>query len=185
MADEEYEILPHKLLADLKEDVDALKKKLMEPDKKANELILEIESLKDAVAELNEIFRKTLEEIKGEDSVAKDIKKIVGQNETIARGMVAISDKLEEFMIKFRQVSPPTMSAPPPRMVAPSPAFYSPQHMMSPPVTPGPRFAPPPQMEPPLTASPTLPLKENTEVDYIPSPPNRSPGGKKSFSLFR
>ena len=44
MADEEYEILPHQLLSDLKYDVEALKKKLSQPDAKANELILEIES---------------------------------------------------------------------------------------------------------------------------------------------
>ena len=40
---QEYEILPHKLISDLKYDVEALKKKLTQPDAKANELILEIE----------------------------------------------------------------------------------------------------------------------------------------------
>ena len=39
MAEAEYEILPHQLLSDLKYDVEALKKKLDQPDSKANELI--------------------------------------------------------------------------------------------------------------------------------------------------
>ena len=61
MADDEYEILPHQLLQDLKYDVEALKKKLTQPDTKSNELILEIESLKDSVHDLNDIFKKALE----------------------------------------------------------------------------------------------------------------------------
>ena len=64
MAEEEYEILPHQLLSDLKTEVEALKKKLTQPDAKANELILEIESLKDSVHELNVVFEKAMEEMK-------------------------------------------------------------------------------------------------------------------------
>ena len=67
MANEDYEILPHQLLSDLKGDVEALKKKLSRPDSKANELILEIESMKDSVHDLNELFNKALEDQKEED----------------------------------------------------------------------------------------------------------------------
>ena len=63
MAEEEYEILPHQLLSDLKYDVEALKKKLTQPDNKINELILEIESLKDSIHELNIVFEKALQEL--------------------------------------------------------------------------------------------------------------------------
>jgi len=112
MADTEYEILPHQLLNDLKYDVEALKKKLTEPDAKSNELILEIESLKDSIHELTIIFQKALEETKEEDShliikkLNEKIQSVVSQNETIARGMVAISDKLEEFMKPQSEVVP-------------------------------------------------------------------------------
>jgi len=104
---EEYEILPHKLISDLKFDVEALKKKLTQPDAKANELILEIESLKDSIHELTTIFQKSLETIQGEGDITKTIlvlnqrlDTVVTQNETIAKGMIAISDKLEDFMSK-------------------------------------------------------------------------------------
>ena len=104
MTEDEYEILPHKLLADLKYDVEALKKKLTEPETKTNELILEIESLKDSIHELNVIFEKALEETKEEDlsklihTLNEKMEMISNQNETIARGMVAIADKLEDFI---------------------------------------------------------------------------------------
>ena len=67
MVDEEYELLPHKLLADLKDDVEMLRKKLNQPETKINELILEIESMKDSIHELNNVFQNALEETKGED----------------------------------------------------------------------------------------------------------------------
>jgi len=106
MAEQEFELLPHQLLEDLKYDVEALKKKLNEPETKSNELILEIETLKDSVHELNTIFKQALDETKEEDIyksiqiLNERIDAVVTQNETIAKGMIAISDKLETFMSK-------------------------------------------------------------------------------------
>ena len=114
MVEEEYEILPHQLLSDLKTEVEALKKKLTQPDAKANELILEIESLKDSVHELNVVFEKAMEEMKDEDAgetlktIKEKLETVVTQNETIARGMIAISDKLEDFMKKQSVTLPAT-----------------------------------------------------------------------------
>ena len=161
--EQEYEILPHKLLADLKYDVEALKKKLTQPDAKANELILEIESLKDSIHELTTIFQKSLEEIQGEGDVTKTmgdlnqrLDKVVSQNETIAKGMVAISDKLENFMrgnTTRQAVSAQTNqvqhtmgmpSMPGPGRVAPRPAVPAPSQPPTPSMPP----MPPPPMRP-------------------------------------
>ncbi len=104
MAGNDYEILPHSLLEDLKYDVEALKKKLQEPETKTNELILEIESLKDSIHELNEVFKKALDTTADEDvfkavsNLNERIDAVVTQNETIARGMIAISDKVDQFI---------------------------------------------------------------------------------------
>jgi uncharacterized phage infection (PIP) family protein YhgE len=104
MVKEDYEILPHSLLEDLKYDVEALKKKLQEPETKTNELILEIESLKDSIHELNEVFKKALDNSEDEDVFSsikhlnERIDAVVTQNETIARGMIAISDKVDQFI---------------------------------------------------------------------------------------
>src|SRR3989344_5315569 len=100
----ENEHLPHSLIVDLKHDVEALKKSLSHPDTKAHELILEIESMKDAVHQLNAIFNKALKEMKDEDitktiqAITEKLNAVANQNETIAQGMVALSDKLDNFM---------------------------------------------------------------------------------------
>ena len=114
MSEKEYELLPHKLLADLKYDVEALKKKLMKPDAKANELILEIESMKDSTHELTVVFQRALEEMKGDEDFSKTIKNLnekittlVSQDETIARGMVALSDKVDELIGNHGPLAPP------------------------------------------------------------------------------
>jgi hypothetical protein len=151
MSEQEYEIMPHKLLSDLKYDVEALKKKLTQPDAKADELILEIESLKDSLHELTTIFERAIEETKAEDLsklIKEKLDSVVKQNETIARGMVAISDKLEEFIAEqsskqatHHPGNPPTKHTmgPPPMSgsrMAPTPGMYHEMHSMPPPPPP-------------------------------------------------
>ena len=181
-AEEEYEILPHQLLADLKQEVEALKKKLTQPDAKANELILEIESVKDSIHELNVIFEKALEQTK-EDDLGKTMKiaserleTIATQNETIAKGMIAISDKLEDFMNRQSSVS---TTAPMPMMPPPRAAM---QHTMGVPQMRGPRMAQ--SMEAP--AYPEADFSGGSAMDFPPPPP--APGGEKKkmiSSLFK
>ena len=101
---EDYQILPQKLLQDLQTDVELLKKKLTEPETKMNELILEIETLKDSIHELTTVFDKALSDTKDEDiygtiaQLNNRLDSVITQNETIAKGMIAISDKVEEFV---------------------------------------------------------------------------------------
>ncbi len=167
---EQDDILSPQLLTMLKSDVDALKKKLSPPDAKANELILEMESLKDSLHELNTIFQKALEQSKEED-LAKVIKIIsqkldtaVTQNETIAKGMVAISDKLEDFMANQSQMRVAPMGAP--------------QHIMGAPQMSGSRMAPPLQMESPFPES-DYPSPIGADTAPPPPPPPGAAGKKK------
>ncbi|PIN76188.1 hypothetical protein COV17_03080 [Candidatus Woesearchaeota archaeon CG10_big_fil_rev_8_21_14_0_10_36_11] len=165
------------MLEDLKYDVEALKKKLTQPDAKSNELILEIESLKDSVHELTDIFKKALGEIKDEDDSGKTmiflrekVGMIASQNETIARGMIAISEKVEDWMNKQGRPMP---SQP---MYRSSP---QPQHVMGPPPSfPGPgRIAPRPSMSSSLESG----ENENRELSFPPPPPNP---GKEKRGIF-
>lgn len=161
MAEEEYEILPQQLLSDLKYDVEALKKKLTQPDAKANELILEIESMKDSVHELNEVFQKALEQTKGQDvtqtilNLKDKVEAVVNQNETIAKALITISDKLDEFMHHRREAPKAPV-----------------QHRMGPPSMPGPRTAPMPSH--PAVGMPTPP-------GDLPAPPTPPKGKKKGI----
>ncbi len=172
---EDYEILPHQLLSDLKSEVEALKRKLTQPDTKANELILEMESLKDTIHELTTTFQKALEQTNeaGPEKILASlndkIEKILKQNETIATGMVAISDKVEDFIQK-QQGGGLVSSMPPPM---PSPYV---SHTMGAPPTPGPsRMAPKP------FAPPTM-----SDDDFPPPPPGmKSSSEKKRVGLFK
>ena len=160
MTDADYEILPHQLLSDLKYDVEALKKKLSQPDSKMNELILEIESLKDTIHELTSIFNKAIENTKDSGAgadinlIKEKMEAVVRQNETIASGMVAISDKVDEWMGSAKTVNP---TLPKVQMGV--------QHTMGlPQQNAGPaRVAPPPQMPDDL---PTPPVKGDSKKSF-------------------
>jgi hypothetical protein len=180
MADTEYEILPHQLLSDLKYDVEALKKQLSQPSAKINELILEIETLKESIHELTTIFSKSLEEIKDDSDITKNIKimkekiaTVVTQNETIAQGMIAISDKVDSFVDSNN--GPPT----PPSMMSDDmgPSNSMPvQHTMGSPVPhqEASRFAPRPQVE-------NMPSMGDSMNDFPPPPPRVQSDKKKSL----
>ncbi len=158
----EHEHLPHHLIVDLKHDVEALKRKLSQPDTKSHELILEIESLKDAVHQLNVIFEKALKEMKEEDiaktfqTLTEKVNVIAVQNETIAQGMVALSDRLDSFMGK--------------QMSRPAAQGMQIQHSMGAPSMPG-RMAPRPEMSMP-----------SEPAGFPPPPPG--PGNRKRVGLF-
>ena len=161
---EEFELFPHKIFEELKYDVEALKNKLSEPDLKANELMVEIEDLKESIHELNNVFKVALEETKGEDSkelatIKEKLDAVVRQNETIAQGMVAISEKVEEFTKPKVMASPqPNPQSPPPR-----PSF-------------SPSFPPPPPGSPSRVAPPISMPGEGP----LPPPPEK----KRSLGLF-
>ena len=161
MTDPDYEMIPHQLLQDLKYDVESLKKKLSEPDAKSNELILEIESLKDSIHDLHLIFQKALEEMKSEGDVTsvipqlkKQLDMVVSQNETIARGMIAISDKVDNWMQKgpaARSETPVVQMPPMQHRIAPPPMMRGPSRVAPPmqmPSMPGPGDFPPPPPSP-------------------------------------
>ena len=132
---EDYQILPQKLLQDLQTDVELLKKKLTEPETKMNELILEIETLKDSIHELTTVFDKALSDTKDEDiygtiaQLNNRLDSVITQNETIAKGMIAISDKVEEFV---------GSKAPETSQIAPAPGQMVPSEPVTPTMPPPP-----------------------------------------------
>ena len=164
------DVLPTQVLEDLKYEVEALKKKIAAPDPKTQELLLEMESLKDSLHELITIFQKALEETKEEDlgklikTVNEKLEAVVNQNETIARGMIAISDKLDDWMKKQNVPMPamPTVMRP----IAPV------QHALGMPQSQG-RSAPRPLES---MAMPGMSVEED-----IPPPPGSK---KRSLGLF-
>jgi len=168
------EHIPHNLIVDLKHDVEALQKKLTHPDAKAHELILEIESLKDAVHQLNVIFEKALNEMKEEDLtknfkiMLEKVNTVAAQNETIAQGMVALSDKVDTFMT--RQLKSVTAGS---QGISGGSGIPL-QHSMGAPAMSG-RMAPRPEM------SMSSMMSSPEPVGFPPPPPS---SGKKRVGLF-
>jgi septal ring factor EnvC (AmiA/AmiB activator) len=177
MDDDEYEILPRQLMADLKSEVEQLKKRLAQPDNKASELILEIESMKDSIHELNVVFQQALKETKEDDVIVKisDINRklndVLNQNEVIAKGMLAISDKVDEF-IGRQQGASLSVSMPS------SPSAMSIKHDIGAPAMGG-----SPSRTAPL---PTISDNDtpNLDVNFPPPPPSFTQS-KKRIGLFR
>ena len=194
MTDDSYEMIPHKLLSDLKYDVEALQKKLTEPDAKSNELILEIESMKDSIHELTTVFQKALEEMKDEGDIAKTVHTmkekldtVVTQNETIAKGMIAISDKVDEWMTNNASGNA-SQQQPKIALGAPAPPIGSlNNHDMG---TPPPMPRGPARMAPKFESAmqPSLPQMggaESSGDDDFPPPPPMPSGGKKRSGIFK
>lgn len=185
------EDLPLHLLQELKDEVDVLRKKLLQPDAKAQELILEIESLKDSIHELTGVFQKALEETKEENvgvllkTINERLEAVVSQNETIAKGMLAISDKVEDFISRQRMGAvtvgiSPTMPGMPTAMSASAgpglSGMATPQQTMGFPSLRGPRMAPLPE-----AGSREL-LEPDLTEEGVPPPP---PGPRKRMGLFK
>lgn len=173
MGNDEYEVIPHQILEDLKFEVEALKKKLAQPDAKINELILEIESLKDSIRDLHSVFTKTLEEVKEEGDVGKllptikeQLDSLSSQNETIAKGMIAISDKVDEFTQKQGSSSSSNSTPPMADMSMGSMPNFSGMPGMRGPS----RMAPPLQMDGGYGSS-----------NDLPPPPPRPGGARRGF----
>ena len=185
VAREDYEILPHSLLEDLKYDVEALKKKLQEPETKTNELILEIESMKDSIHELNEVFKKALDIAHDEDifkaiqNMNERINAVVTQNETIARGMIAISDKVDQFILSSK-AAPKLSPAPMQSMSVPASQVRATQAVGT---------IPPLHMksavhEGMVPAPPHMGAPSHASIGGIPPPPSGAAKSKKRHGFF-
>lgn len=179
------EDLPLHLLQELKDEVDVLKKKLLQPDAKAQELILEIESLKDSIHELTGVFQKALEEVKEENvgillkTINERLEAVVSQNETIAKGMLAISDKVEDFISRQRMGTVTAGISPTMPMMPSSGGMAGmtmPQQTIGLPPLRGPRMAPLPE-----AGSREL-LEPDLTEEGVPPPP---PGPRKRMGLFK
>ncbi len=173
--EDDYEVLPHQVLEDLKGEVETLKNKLSQPDTKSQELILEMESLKDSIRDLQEVFHTALELSKGEDlsqtvrGLREKVEAVVQQNETIAKALLSISDKLEAAAVK--KVAPAVNSMQPG------------QSQMGFPSVGGPRMAPRSPLGPsagPFGASPFSSSSAPMMPD-LPPPPAPPLRGRKGL----
>lgn len=101
MADEDYEILPHREIEDLKMELAKLKEFEVQPSKKIQVTMLELNS---KLEKLLAIFEEALHTVKIEGevgygdvlkSIDRKLDKLIEQNSDIADGIVAVADMIK------------------------------------------------------------------------------------------
>ncbi len=159
--EEEYELLPHKEIEDLKEELSKLKEFEIAPSKRLQVSLLELNTKLDR---LMMIFEDATHELRIEEGglsftekmkpLLEKMNKILEQNSEIASGILALADMVKEIKEKPEEIPRPMPreeEAPMP-MMAPRPAG-----MMAPPRAPPVGMMPP--GIPPGMPLPPLPRK--------------------------
>jgi len=178
MADDDYDLMPHKQITELKRQLQELKGKVNRASPK--ELIDSMNSLTNTIDSLMKLFRQSAEELKFEDkeesfsggsdhkAMNEKLDKIMEQNKIIADSMVAISDMVKKDINKKPNI---------------------PQHQFQPPIAPKPDFPPPePQFDQPIHPPPQgLPQEGPIAMPTapLPDPEDLEPKKKGLFGRFR
>jgi hypothetical protein len=162
MPEEDWELIPHKILAELRDEVHTLKDKMSQPSTR-KDMVMAMKDLRASIDKMHSIFQTALESSE-EDEVNKRLSAIEKQNEQIARALVTVADLVEG--ITGKHLSPHQAS------VTPRPQT-SMQSRMAPPIQVASRppvgMAPmPPSMRPPMM-TPSAPAPGGTSG--MPPPP--------------
>ncbi len=113
--DEEYELLPHEEVEELRRDVNRLKKNPFGEGKDSQDLIASINDLRHAIETLHALFAQTDQEMVQEyraTSIKDHFRIISQQNEHIAEGIVSVANLLQQLMTtpQPQAVPPESMS---------------------------------------------------------------------------
>ncbi len=211
MPEEDWELLPHKIIADLRDEVQALKEKMTSPAGDSD-LVKAINELKVSISQMQSLFQAALVKISAEEEeelslikmieqLGRKLPDIEKQNEQIAKAMVAIAEMVESMK------NAPVLAAPaalmptpqpasnlnfaPPPIMGPSMAFPGPSRMPAPPRMPsrapprGPIFEPGLDLNmPPMPGMPSRMAPPPPPFDAIPPPPP-FPKKKGLMGLFK
>ena len=163
MPEEDWELIPHQILADLRDEVQALKKKLDQPSTR-KEVIKSNDELRKSIQQMQKVFEQALSQVeKEEDSdVMKLLEKIEKQNNHIAKTLASITEGVDGKMTKPSPKPAPLPMAPPPVLPQPQPAFQ-----------PRPTLPQPPQI--PRTLAPPPFVRITPKKPFPPRPPRRMP----------
>lgn len=202
MPEDEWEFVPHKILADLRDEVQGLKDKLTQPATN-KELFDSMGDLKNSIKQLHDLFGTALSQMRTEEeemNVGKTLQRLTDkleilekQNEQIAKAMVAIADMVKEIEKRHEAPSMSQRVPFPPRPAQPAAAPYRPMLRPAPsrpgappmpapmqlpeePMMPEPEFAPPPMMP-----GPGMPPLPPPPLSMPPTPEKKGILGK----LFR
>jgi len=166
--DEEYEIMPHKTIKNIKKEIQNLKRKSKKTAEVASpEFKKSIDNLTKSMNSLMELFQEAAEEMKIEDRtqeniddklgpLVKKVSQIENENKEIAEGIVTVADMVKDLRKEIESKKP----MPPIRPVLKQQHFEKPKNI--------PR--PPPGMEQQFTEKP-IPKPKFTHINHPKSTP--------------
>ena len=132
--EDEYELLPHKEIVRLREEVDRLKENPVSSE--ASNLISSLNRLNESMSRLIRIFEVAEKELVQEykQGRAEDkLNRVVYQNKEIAKGIIAVADliKKRQVVVQSPSVMPSKLESQPPSL-APEPVNEEPVDPISP-----------------------------------------------------
>ena len=107
--DEEYELVPHKIVSDLKKEVDDLKQNPFGGSTAGNDLQGSMNALAHSINDLLTLFKDATDQMRMEekdsqvftkrlDPMLEKLDTIIDQNQKIAKGILAVADMLKEHL---------------------------------------------------------------------------------------
>ncbi|MDP7323965.1 MAG: hypothetical protein QF632_04360 [Candidatus Woesearchaeota archaeon] len=178
MGEDDYEIVPHKEIIDLKNELKNLKGGEHDSDISFH---TSMDNLQLSINSLIDIFREASRSMKAEqdhneevlkkvNTLSENLHDVLNQNEKIAEGIVAVADMMKELKghpsapaHHDKPMAPPVRPSAPPPFGAPGPA-----PPMGPPGAPMAPAGPPP-MPPPMQA-PGGPMPQGVTASPAPPP---------------
>ena len=186
MADDDYDLLPHRQINELKGLVQDLKSKVGRASPK--DLIDAMDSLTKSIDSLMNLFKQAADEMRYEEkeeilsggsehkAINDKLDKIIEQNKIIANGMVAVSNMVRDFAGKQGKQQT-AQQAPKPQQFQPSL-----QPSMKVPNFPQPGFQP--QFNAPMPPRPQMPSPGFMEEPPLPDF-EEEPKKKGLFGVFK
>lgn len=180
--DEEYEIIPHQILSDLRDEIDGLKQRMETPvGELEREMLASMVDLKSSIGQMNALIKSATEQVSKEekDGVGVQIKRlndkidtVSKQNEQIASALLSVANMVEKAMKKPAPMPmAPPMSRP---MQSPMPPPMQPR-MMPPRAAP---MAPPPGPRPSFGPSGPEMFQPSGQMEMPPAPEEDFPFGE-------
>ena len=187
MADDDYDLLPHRQINELKGLVQDLKNKVDRASPK--DLINAMDSLTKSIDSLMNLFRQAADEMRYEEkedilsggsehkAINEKLDRVLEQNKIIADGMVAVSNMVRDLAGKQRKQQ--AAQAPKPQQF--QPGF---QPSMRAPSFPQPNFQPQFNAPPPMPPRPQMPAPGFMEEPPLPDF-EEEPRKKGLFGMFK
>ena len=186
MADDTYDLMPHKQILELQKEVERLKRLPFGKGKTAKDLVDGLDSLNVSINKLIEIFETATRELvqekpakkekvekavkKEEHPVLKKIEELTEQNKTIAQALLKVVDMVKEQKEEVKPISKKKEEV----VKEPTRLKFRPIKPRFEELQPRPRFAPP--MSTPEQPKATLPFEEVPTGAPIP-PKKMAEGG--------